>query len=53
MGRVVRNGKGPSARDYAISVGGENVLMFFFFGCWINLRFVSLLFVFRGDLWVL
>ena len=31
MGRVVRNGKGPSARDYAISVGGENVLMFCLF----------------------
>ena len=31
MGRVVRNGKGPSARHYAISVPGENVLMFCLF----------------------
>ena len=31
MGRVVRNGKGPSARHYGISVRGENVLMFCLF----------------------
>ena len=50
MGRVVRNGKGPSAQDYAISVGGENVLMFCLF---LVVGLIWVLFLCRLCFWVI